>query len=88
MDVFLDKIVRETRRRERGNVRGGAIKKREISRTLLSINLHFSVLFVRKFAAFFDSPSPVLCGRHIWKPPNVKEGRRGISDTRISLSRD
>ena len=28
---------------ERGNARGGATKEREISRTLLSINLHFSV---------------------------------------------
>ena len=28
---------------ERGNARGGATKKREISRTLLSINIHFSV---------------------------------------------
>ena len=28
---------------ERGNARRGATKKREISRTLLSINLHFSV---------------------------------------------
>ena len=32
---------------ERGNARGGATKKREISRTLLSINLHFSVLCLR-----------------------------------------
>ena len=28
---------------ERGNTRGGAIKKREISHNLLSINLNFSV---------------------------------------------
>ena len=31
---------------ERGNARHGATKKREISRTLLSINLHFSVQHV------------------------------------------
>ena len=31
----------------RGNARGGATKKREISRNLLSINLHFSVLSSR-----------------------------------------
>ena len=43
VEVFLDKRVRETRQTERGNTRGGATKKREISRTLLSINLHFSV---------------------------------------------
>ena len=33
---------------ERGNARGGATKKREISCTLLSINLHFSVEGVSK----------------------------------------
>ena len=36
---FLGEEVRETRQTERGNTRGGATKKREISRTLLSINL-------------------------------------------------
>ena len=38
---FLGKEVRETRQTERGNSRGGATKKRDISRTSLSINLHF-----------------------------------------------
>ena len=45
VEVFLDKGVREMRQTERGNTRGGATKKREFSRTLLSINLHFSVHF-------------------------------------------
>ena len=39
----MDKTVRGRARRERGNMRGGATKKREISRNPLSINLHFSV---------------------------------------------
>ena len=43
MEVFLDKRVRETRQRAGANSRRGATKKRKISRTLLSINLHFSV---------------------------------------------
>ena len=38
---ILDKEVRETRQTERGNTRGGTTKKRDISRTLFSINLHF-----------------------------------------------
>ena len=28
-----------------------------------------SILFVRKFCAFFDTPSPLLCGRHIYGSP-------------------
>ena len=44
VEVFLDKRVRETRQTAGANSRHGATKKREISRTLLSINLHFSVL--------------------------------------------
>ena len=43
LEVFVDKTVRGRARTERGNTRGGATKKREISLTLLSINLHFSV---------------------------------------------
>ena len=43
VEVFLDKGVRETRQAPGANSRRGATKKREISRTLLSINLHFSV---------------------------------------------
>ena len=43
-EVFLDKKVRETRQTAGANSRRGASKKREISRTLLSINLHFSVV--------------------------------------------
>ena len=40
----MDKTVRGLRAQtKRGNTRGGATKKREISLTLLSINLHFSV---------------------------------------------
>ena len=38
-EVFLGKEVCETRRRERGNARGGTIEKREISRTSLPINM-------------------------------------------------
>ena len=37
----LDKTVRGRARTERGNTRGGATKKREISCTLLYRNLHF-----------------------------------------------
>ena len=42
----MDKTVRGLARAqtERGNTRDGATKKREISLTLLSINLHFSAL--------------------------------------------
>ena len=43
VEVFLDKRVREMRQTAGANSRRGATKKREISRTLLSINLHFSV---------------------------------------------
>ena len=42
VEVFVDKKVRRHAWTERGNTRG-AKKKREISRTLLSINIHFSV---------------------------------------------
>ena len=50
VEVFLDKEVGETRQMERGNTRGGATKKREISRTLLSINLHFLVFALKRSA--------------------------------------
>ena len=43
MEVFLDKRVRETCQTSGANSGRGATKKCEISRTLLSINLHFSV---------------------------------------------
>ena len=43
VEVFLDKRVRETRQMAGANSHRGATKKREISRTLLSINLHFSI---------------------------------------------
>ena len=43
VEVFLDKRVREMRQTAGANARRGATKKRDISRTLLSINLHFSV---------------------------------------------
>ena len=43
VEVFLDKRVREMRQTAGANSRRGASKKREISRILLSINLHFSV---------------------------------------------
>ena len=43
VEVFLDKKVRDTCQTAGANSHHGAIKKREISRTLLSINLHFSV---------------------------------------------
>ena len=42
-EVFLNKRVRETRQTAGANSRRSATKKHEISRTLLSINLHFSV---------------------------------------------
>ena len=41
VEVIVDKEVRETCQRERGKPHGGATKKREISRTSLSTNLHF-----------------------------------------------
>ena len=41
----MDKTVRGSARTVRGNMRGGATKKRKISRTLLSKKLHFLVLF-------------------------------------------
>ena len=44
LEVSVDKTVRGRVRTERGNRGGGATKKREISRTLFSINLHFLVL--------------------------------------------
>ena len=42
----MDKTVRGRARTwtERGNMRGGATLKRQISRTLLSINLHILVI--------------------------------------------
>ena len=43
LEVFVDKTVRGSARTDRGNTRDGATKKCEISRTLLSINLHFLV---------------------------------------------
>ena len=39
----MDKTVRGRARTERGNTRAGATKKRKISCTLLSRNLHFLV---------------------------------------------
>ena len=58
--VFLDKDVRETRRRERGNARGGATNKREISRTSLSINP--KILRTSYMEAPFESDNPSLRG--------------------------
>ena len=49
----MDKTVRGRARMERGNTHSGTTKKSEISRTLLSINLHFSV--------HLNAP-PYLCG--------------------------
>ena len=46
----MDKTVRGRARMERGNTRGGATKKREISCTLLSINLHFLVFALKRSA--------------------------------------
>ena len=43
VEVFLDKRVRETHQTAGTNSHCGATKKREISQTLLSINIHFSV---------------------------------------------
>ena len=34
----------------------------------------FQLLFVRKFGVFL-CPSPLLCGRHLWKPPYQIPGR-------------
>ena len=50
----MDKTVRGCARTERGNTRGGATKKREISPTLLSINLHFSVQYPDICLVFCD----------------------------------
>ena len=49
LEVFVDKTVRGLAgtQTERGNKCGGATKKCEISRTLLSINLHFLVFLSR-----------------------------------------
>ena len=41
--LWIKRCVDSRAQTERGNTRGGATKKRKISRTLLSINLHFSV---------------------------------------------
>ena len=43
---------------ERGNVRGDATKKHEISRTLLSINIHFSVDIYLTFAGALFCSQP------------------------------
>ena len=43
LEVFVDKTVRGRAQAERGNTHSGARKKREISRNLLSINLHLLV---------------------------------------------
>ena len=59
-EVFLDKDVRETRRRERGNARGGATNKRQISRTSLSINP--KILRTSYMEAPFESDNPSLRG--------------------------
>ena len=56
---------RECAQRERGNTRGGATKKREISHNLLSINLNFSVLEIA-------SPKP-LCSLARGAPPRARE---------------
>ena len=44
VEVFLDKRVREMRQTAGVSSSRGATKKRKISQTLLSINLHFSVV--------------------------------------------
>ena len=44
VEVFLDKRVHETRQTAGANSRRGATKMREISQTLLYINIHFSVV--------------------------------------------
>ena len=44
-----------------------------------------SILFVRKMCAFL-TPNPLLCGRHIWKPPKVFCGGNITCHTRISLT--
>ena len=54
------------------------------------------ILFVGKFAAFLD-PLPLICGRHIWKPPYRKPpilciwldclSRRGMGDCPACKSR-
>ena len=49
VEAFLDKRVLEMRQTAGENSRRGATKKRESSRTLLSINLHFSVFLPTVF---------------------------------------
>ena len=61
---------------ERGNTCGGATKKREISRTLLSINLHFSVCYplLRPFFVYWHRyfrPDSYRC-RGWWKRDNLQ----------------
>ena len=63
MEVFLDKRVRETRQTPGANSRRGTTKKREISRTLLSINLHFSVDDVLQRARRLAVRRPSLLAR-------------------------
>ena len=46
VEVFLDKRVCEMCQTAGANSRRGATKKRKISWTLLSINLHFSVVYL------------------------------------------
>ena len=65
---------------ERGNARGGATKKREISRTLLSINLHFLVPSVR---------NAMYCHNHVHGTNDdpTRDPTDGTTDQPRSLAR-
>ena len=61
----------KTLRGRRGNTRGGTTKKREISRTLLSINLHFLV--------------GICVERSIWSRKQRRNKQRGRKAAREGL---
>ena len=72
----MDKTVRGRAQTEKGNKCGGATKKREISRTLLSINLHFLVhvtgmKLLRRSSQQHSAEISRLLGRHCsWESDN------------------
>ena len=77
LEVFVDKTVRGLAhaQTERGNKRSSTTKKREISCTLLSINLHFSVR-IRNSAKFRCNQSWILAFYKL--PYIIKSSENGI----------
>ena len=80
----MDKTVRGRARTERGNTRSGATLKREISRTLSSINLHLVLSFgsFGKFTQHIERYRGLMIphlrarGRRRKLPPPLYKGRR------------